>query len=56
MRWWLRLSEFELEIIYRTGRVHQVPDALSRLIGPTSDIPTFGDQIDSALVVTRGRD
>lgn len=31
MRWRLRLSEFDYEIIYRPGRVHQVPDALSRL-------------------------
>ena len=31
MRWRLRLLEFDYEILYRPGRVHQVPDALSRL-------------------------
>ena len=51
MRWRLRLSEFDFEIQYRPGRVHQVPEALSGLITPGSDpkpfddeIPTFGDQ------------
>ena len=28
MRWRLRLSEFNFKIVYRPGRVHQVPDAL----------------------------
>ena len=28
MRWRLRLVEFDFEIVYRPGRVHQVPDAL----------------------------
>ena len=58
MRWRLRLSEFDFEIQYRPGRVHQVPDALSRLITPGSDsrpvddeIPTFGDH--PVLVTTR---
>ena len=58
MRWRLRLSEFDFEIQYRPGRVHQVPDALSRLITPESDpkpvddeIPTFGDH--NVLVTTR---
>ena len=58
MRWRLRLSEFDFEIQYRPGRVHQVPDALSRLITPGSDqrpvddeIPTFGDH--NVLVTTR---
>ena len=31
MRWRLRLMEFYYEIVCRPGRVHQVPDALSRL-------------------------
>ena len=58
MRWGLRLSEFDFEIQYRPGRVHQVPDALSRLITPGSDpkpvddeIPTFGEH--NVLVTTR---
>ena len=57
MRWRLRLYEFDFEIQYRPGRVHQVPDALSRLITPGSDpkpvddeIPTFGHNV---LVSTR---
>ena len=60
MRWRLRLSEFDFEIKYRPGRVHQVPDALSRLITPGSDpkpvddeIPTFGDH--NVLVTTRAK-
>ena len=53
MRWRLRLMEFDYEILYRPERVHQVPDALSRLLreGGTEDdetideeIPSFGDQ------------
>ena len=58
MRWRLRLSEFDFEIQYRPGRVHQVPDALSRLITLGSDpkpvddeIPTSGDQ--NVLVTAR---
>ena len=31
MRWRLRLMEFDYEITYRPGRLHQVPDALSRI-------------------------
>ena len=46
--------EFDYEIIYRPGRVHQVPDALSRIIREGDDeqeasideeIPSFGDHL-----------
>ena len=52
-RWQLRLAEYDFTIQYRPGRVHQVPDALSRLVSPQvandprptvevdDDIPTF---------------
>ena len=33
-RWRLRLAEFDFTIEHRPGRVHQVPDALSRLVSP----------------------
>ena len=33
-RWRLRLAEFDFTIEYRSGRVHQVTDALSRLVAP----------------------
>ena len=33
-RWRLRLAEYDFTIQYRPGRVHQVPDNLSRLISP----------------------
>ena len=32
MRWLLRLLEFDYEIMYRPGRVHQLSDTLSRLM------------------------
>ena len=59
MCWRLRLSEFDFEIQYPPGRVHQVPDALSRLLTPggsddrpvDDDIPTVGDH--DVLAVTR---
>ena len=47
-RWRLRLLQYDFDIEYRPGRVHQVPDALSRLLTPAAakgpvddDIPTF---------------
>ena len=62
MRWRLRLSEFDFTITYRPGRVHQVPDALSRLISPDGnddkavddEVPTDGDH-EHTLVTTRQR-
>lgn len=50
MRWSLRLSELNYEVIYRPELIHQVLDALSRLICPSDtyesesvddEIPTF---------------
>ena len=59
MPWRVRLSEFDFTITYRPGRVHQVPDALSRLISPDGnddnavddEVPTYGDH-EHALVTT----
>ena len=59
MRWRLRLSEFDYEIVYRPGLKHQVPDALSRLPRPESKpedevderIPTFVDTVEEARLV-----
>ena len=45
MRWRLRLSEFHFEIQYHQDRVHQVPDASSRLITPGSDPKPVDDDI-----------
>ena len=53
-RWCYKLSTADYEIIYRPGRVHQVPDALSRLLtvqrasdppicAIEDDIPSFND-------------
>ena len=64
MRWRLRLMEFDYEVVYRPGRVHQVPDALSRLPSDPQqepepiddDIPTFEDAqpaYSSVMAVTR---
>ena len=71
MRRRLRLMEFDYEIVYRPGRVHQFPDALSRLLrerGADNDaiideeISSFGDQHQvqpkpaySVQVVTRAQ-
>ena len=46
MRWRLRLMEFPYEIVYRPGRKHQVPDALSRLEKPPS---TDDDEVDDEI-------
>ena len=58
-RWRLRLLEFDFEIVYRPGRVHQVPDALSRLLAIRNDTEPLDDDIPSALdhvmVMTRSR-
>ena len=62
IRWRLRISEFDFTIQYRSGIVHHVPDALSRIISPQGDvdrpvndeIPTFGDH-EIVLVTTRAR-
>ena len=62
MRWRLRPSEFDFTMTYRPGRVHQVPDALSRLTSPDGnddkadddEEPTYGDH-EHALVTTRQR-
>ena len=55
-RWRLRLAEFDFQIEYRPGRVHQVPDALSRLITPRvpqneidDDVPTFDVTRDTEI-------
>ena len=47
--WRLRLMEFDYEIVYRPGRVHQVPDALSRLLreGGAEDDATIDEEITS---------
>ena len=45
MRWRLRLLEFAYEVVYRPGRFHQVPDALSRLKRGEDD----GSDIDDEL-------
>ena len=63
MRWRLRLSEFDFTITYRPGRVHQVPDTISRLISPggnddkavDDEVPTYGDH-EHAHVTTRQRE
>ena len=57
-RWRLRLAEFDFTIEYRPGRVHQVPDALSRLVAPNrgnqseidDEVPTFDG--DASLLTT----
>ena len=50
MRWRLRLMEFDYEIVYGPGRVHQVQDALSRLLreGGTEDDATIDEETPSS--------
>ena len=62
MRWRLRLSELDFTIMYRPGRVQQVPDAQARLMSPDGidgkavddEIPTYGVH-EHALITTRQR-
>ena len=57
-RWRLRLAEFDYEITYRPGRVHQVPDALSRIETSGVDKSPVDDEIpsfDPTMVVTRSQ-
>lgn len=58
-RWRLRLSEFSMEIVYRPGRKHQVPDALSRIPHDREDDTPVDDEIpgidEFLLVVTRAQ-
>ena len=58
-RWRLRLSEFSMEIVYRKGRKHQVPDALSRIPHEGEDDTPIDDEIpgidEFLLVVTRAQ-
>ena len=57
-RWRLRLSEFDYEVTYRPGRVHQVPDALSRISTSGTDNSPVDDEIPSfnaTMVVTRSQ-
>ena len=50
MRWRLRLLEFEYEVVYRPGRVHQVPDALSRLKRGEDDGSDIDDELPTSPV------
>ena len=46
-RWRLRLAEYDFTIPYRPGRVHQVPDPLSRLVSPkVTDDPRPTVEVD----------
>jgi len=49
VRWRLRLSEFDYTIAYRPGRVHQVPDALSRIRTEGLDTEPLDDAIPCLL-------
>jgi len=50
VRWRLRLSEFDYTIVYRPGRVHQVPDALSRVPTNGGDTAPLDDAIPCLVV------
>ena len=60
MRWRLRLSQFEFTIKYSPGLVHQVPDALSRVLTPEGNddkpiddkVLTYSDH-EAVFVTTR---
>jgi len=50
VRWRLRLSEFDYSIVYRPGRVHQVPDALSRVPTKGMDDSPLDDAIPCLVI------
>ena len=56
-RWRLRLAENDFTIQYRPGRVHQVPDALSRLVSPkiTNDLLPPSRWMTTSLLSTGER-
>ena len=55
-RWRLRLSQYDFTIEYRPRRIHQVPDALSRLISPkVSDDPRRAFEVDEDIPTFDGR-
>ena len=57
-RWALRLMEYDMELRWRAGTSHQLPDALSRLhtvTSETNDVDTsFPDEVVSPYGVALG--
>ena len=49
MRWRLWLMEFDYEIFYRPGSVHQVPGALSRVPRPEKDNEDVPAEIEETI-------
>ena len=54
-RWRLRLAEYDFTIKYRPRPVHQVPDALSRLVSPrVADDPRPTVEVDDDIPTIDG--
>ena len=53
MRWVQQLSSYEYELVYRSGKCNQAPDALSRLHTPPDDTLTQKD-VPRVSIVTSG--
>jgi hypothetical protein len=52
-RWLLLILEYEFTIAYKLGKIHEIADALSRLLDIAEPIGVFNQTIDASLLYTK---